>query len=350
MKTQLLQDLDESRVDFVARPAAALPTASPAAEPPVAAMPSAPAPPTAAPSESAPAAPVPPAPVYAAPRAAVWSFKDRPSAPEATAPPPEAPKSTLVPAPELQAALDGGAPEMVMPKAIIWPSDQPDAQANPALVAARAEPEPPLVERVNKAPWVALGMTALMMVAAGAYWLHRESKIDDTMALLATKGAPAPSAFVTDGARKNAPSAVAVPASEPVAASIGSEALATPQPAAPAPAPAPTRTPEAAAAALSPSEMLVLDKSAAQPERAPVMTAEPASKHPVVKAPQREKAAAVEPPQREKAAAVPPPQTAPGRVNDMAETLRQCRAMGYHETQCIERGCYTTKYGLVCKG
>jgi hypothetical protein len=34
----------------------------------------------------------------------------------------------------------------------------------------------------------------------------------------------------------------------------------------------------------------------------------------------------------------------------LAETLRQCRAAGYHATLCIKRGCTATKFGLACRG
>ena len=33
-----------------------------------------------------------------------------------------------------------------------------------------------------------------------------------------------------------------------------------------------------------------------------------------------------------------------------AETLRQCRAAGYHATRCMRRGCVATKFGLACRG
>ncbi|MBQ5950298.1 hypothetical protein KBW98_22660, partial [Massilia sp. ST3] len=66
----------------------------------------------------------------------------------------------------------------------------------------------------------------------------------------------------------------------------------------------------------------------------------------------------------------PPPRTAPPAVvraeaaspqaparadtppadGALAETLRQCRAAGYHATLCIKRGCSATKFGLACRG
>jgi hypothetical protein len=34
----------------------------------------------------------------------------------------------------------------------------------------------------------------------------------------------------------------------------------------------------------------------------------------------------------------------------LAETLRMCRAAGYHATACLKRGCEATRFGLVCRG
>ena len=36
--------------------------------------------------------------------------------------------------------------------------------------------------------------------------------------------------------------------------------------------------------------------------------------------------------------------------NKLAETLKQCRVAGYHEAQCLKRGCSMTRYGLACRG
>ena len=32
------------------------------------------------------------------------------------------------------------------------------------------------------------------------------------------------------------------------------------------------------------------------------------------------------------------------------ETLMQCRAHGYDERQCLQRGCEMTRFGFACKG
>jgi hypothetical protein len=48
--------------------------------------------------------------------------------------------------------------------------------------------------------------------------------------------------------------------------------------------------------------------------------------------------------------------SADARENDRShrqrseETLMQCRAHGYDERQCLQRGCEMTRYGFACKG
>lgn len=39
-----------------------------------------------------------------------------------------------------------------------------------------------------------------------------------------------------------------------------------------------------------------------------------------------------------------------GQESSLAETLRACRAHGYHATQCIKRECSVTRYGFACRG
>ena len=40
----------------------------------------------------------------------------------------------------------------------------------------------------------------------------------------------------------------------------------------------------------------------------------------------------------------------PDPQSPLAETLRLCRAAGYHATACLKRGCEATRFGLVCRG
>lgn len=40
----------------------------------------------------------------------------------------------------------------------------------------------------------------------------------------------------------------------------------------------------------------------------------------------------------------------PTRANTLSETLRLCRAEGYHAARCVQLACKATRYGLACKG
>ncbi len=41
---------------------------------------------------------------------------------------------------------------------------------------------------------------------------------------------------------------------------------------------------------------------------------------------------------------------APARTDRLSDTLRLCRSAGYHASQCLQRGCNATRYGLACRG
>lgn len=372
MKTQLLQDLDESGHDFVARPVG-LPKAPQAAS----ASPERKTPPP----DFAPPAPAPaPAPSYApktppagAPRAGVWSTRDRAAAfvqpPQAA---PEPAKPAARPAP-----VEEDDPAMILPQATVWPSQQAAALA--------PEPRQQNVRRWARISRWGLALIALTACIAGGLWIYQEMKIDSTLSLLAPGTAHAP-AIASVPAPPVAPVIPPDPA-PPVAASIGSEALqgapatqteaagapeapvsapvpATPVAAVPAPA-ASVAAPAATQQRTASEELVLLKPTALAPALAPAAPAQAAasrhsipSANPVPRQHRREpvEAAHVTPAHR---TASPADSDHPGKLAEMPvskrasiaeETLRQCRAMGYHQAQCIERGCYTTKFGLVCKG
>lgn len=62
--------------------------------------------------------------------------------------------------------------------------------------------------------------------------------------------------------------------------------------------------------------------------------------------------AAVEAAPDRRVARAPPKQAGRTAVQNasMAETLKACRAHGYHAAQCIKRACSVTKYGFACRG
>lgn len=44
------------------------------------------------------------------------------------------------------------------------------------------------------------------------------------------------------------------------------------------------------------------------------------------------------------------PASAAARPDRLSDTLRLCRSAGYHASQCLQRGCNATRYGLACRG
>jgi hypothetical protein len=44
------------------------------------------------------------------------------------------------------------------------------------------------------------------------------------------------------------------------------------------------------------------------------------------------------------------PEREPSARQRREETLMQCRAHGYDERQCLQRGCEMTRFGFACKG
>lgn len=144
------------------------------------------------------------------------------------------------------------------------------------------------------------GLAAVVLVAGAAAWLYTETKTDQALAVAsAALDAPVP-AYVTR-------------------APIGPVAQIDVQPSELAP--------------------LAMDFEAAVPDFAPTRAA--------AKPPRSRVRAVAKAPRR---VAPPPPDPAAIRAAQMAETLRQCRAAGYHAGQCVKRGCVATPYGIACKG
>lgn len=172
-------------------------------------------------------------------------------------------------------------------------------------VGRQIENEPHWFDRWGRqaATWSACLVMASLL-AGGGLWLYRESRIDSTLVLVAENSLPA---------RQADPTAV----------------MPTP---APAPATATSAEPDTQAVAPS-AETLVL----ATPSR------------PVASKPLQLKQKRVSTRPHPKAADLPAELEA-ARTRQLADTLKQCRAMGYHAAQCLKRGCVMTKYGLACKG
>ena len=211
----------------------------------------------------------------------------------------------------------------------------PPAQAAPPIHVV-ADARPP-ARTASKAGTLGASLLGMLMVGLIGMWMYKETKLDNTMALLAHTSAPAaalkapppspPAPAVATGSaelpamvmlREPAGQAGPVPAPDQAPARTLADPVAKPARAAAEPAPEPAR----------PSHR---SRTKASPVLASV-PAKPTPRHPKT------------------IPAASAPAAAPARADSMAETLRLCRAAGYHTTQCIERGCTATRYGLVCRG
>ncbi len=205
--------------------------------------------------------------------------------------------------PEPETYAEASEPEPAEADASPFASERAD------WVGAQVESEPHWFDRWGRraAIWGA-GLTLASLLAGGGLWLYQERSIDRTLVLVAKSSLPAPQASPSSLAP--APAASAQPAALP-------QQPATTQAAPPPPAaPAPVASSEPEPIAPKPVQAQQKRVSTRLPPRTSLATAEPESTH----------------------------------AGQMAETLRQCRAMGYHAAQCLKRGCVSTKYGLACRG
>lgn len=364
MKSQLLEDFGDSR---------SLPAVpSPVSPPP---------PPQAVPE---PAPQVQASSGVPAPRPRVWRAR-RASAPpvwrarEAAAPESVAPE---VPPPSEPAPV----PSEPAPMFASRPAPQPAADVIPSF-ASRAPDgalrfpvtHPSWFERSGRrlVAWGAAALLAVAVVGAGA-WVYQDRKVAATLALVAGESTPAavivpyvppapelapPLVLVKPGTSTPEPAPemddsrqldVRLPASAGEVEEGEEEKFAeTAVKAAPAAA-------AMVAAAPAPKAKPEVRKEA---ERKPTPRKEPVkkvqSKEEARKADTRKAAAKSEPrkadakkTERKTAARTAPPSkpAAAEPALSQAETLRQCRAAGYHASQCARRGCVATRFGLACRG
>jgi hypothetical protein len=193
---------------------------------------------------------------------------------------------------------------------------------------------------------IAAGLLA--MLAAGALWVVQETRVEGALSVVANTSpvtGPAGAPALVRTAPLAAPPAAAGAAIRPVTAPA--------DPAAPSPAPvevpATPSKPEAAR-----PEAAATDAADADPRTVVSVTIPPAAV-PDVNVPvrhtarrERERAAARQ--RRTVASSQPKAPAEPTGRQRREETLLQCRAHGYNERQCIQRGCVMTRFGLACKG
>lgn len=174
----------------------------------------------------------------------------------------------------------------------------------------------------------------LAAVAAGGLWLYEENRVEGALVVVAnTSPAPAAAPSGAQAFPAGSPSAVPAMPSTPAPAADDAVKPLPPQPGpdvAAAPPPAADATPAADARTVVPVDV--------DPPRRAARHATPARKHAAAKS------------RRAQARDEPPASATPSPRQRREETLMQCRAHGYDERQCIQRGCTMTRYGLACKG
>jgi hypothetical protein len=233
--------------------------------------------------------------------------------------------------------------------------------------------------------WAAAGVL-LAMVAAGGLWLYQQRQDEGALVLLANTSSAPPTGITRQAAPRALP---ALPAS--------TELAATPKPPATAPAASPVVTPvtpvtptEPAARDITPlaqdaplsstnavGRSTVASTASAAGDTANGTTVEApgvkavdtaaAAKRAELSPSSRVKSRAEPQTKRQREAARKQTKTVASaarregaREGERAgersyrqryeETLMQCRAHGYDERQCLQRGCEMTRFGFACKG
>ena len=358
MKNRLLEDFGDSQSAVPVRPVRRVQAAPPPA-------------PQAGVAPSHPPAPAAMPQTPARQRAGVWRSRTQvePPAPPANAFVPPRVEPTMAPPapPEPPRASPRIAPEIAS-----FSSREPDWS-----IPLQPEPAPWTERWGRKALGWTIGLAVVVAVAGTAAWMVQETRVESTLAVVADH-TPAQAA-------PQAPAVLAAaPVPEPGAETLPPLKLLPREPAATAPAapePAPpaqqdmtmaTAAPDSAGdAALEPAEAVPAAIGAAAAAASAKAAAQPPAKKPAAKRTQERRLAAAAPakrtrpetrkpspkPARETAVARAPAPPArqvsaeqPDPESPLAETLRLCRAAGYHATACLKRGCEATRFGLVCRG
>jgi hypothetical protein len=245
------------------------------------------------------------------------------------------------PAPATAAPLSTHEPIVTDPETPLSPAPDPGAAAPedvaatddlPAWLSERLrEDEEREAARDRRRRWMrralAGGGVALLALLAGAgWWVVQENRVDGTLSVVAnTRASPQTAAPL---------------------ARAGAGTPASTQ----ARAPAPDRAPATGSEAPDPATVTV----PASPDAA--TAAEPSASEeagPQVRTTRHRRNASASAPAGIPAAAAAPRTKAgaeAGAAHRREETLLQCRALGYDEAQCQRRGCAMTRFGLACRG
>lgn len=242
------------------------------------------------------------------------------------------------------------------PTAPAWPQG-PSSGGDPDWLTERLARDAALQERTEwnglwrrrLASWGAAGVL-LALLAGGGLWLYEQSRVEGALVVVANTN-PAPEAHTPRPVGMPAPAVV--PASPPVAAIDTSGAAAASvqgaEPSVPAAASGTvesagegatggTAGPSTAAGSAEPQAPAFADRSVV-----PVATDAP----PPAK-PKHKRVRATRHAEPEARADIREGERSYRQRYE--ETLMQCRAHGYDERQCLQRGCEMTRYGFACKG
>jgi hypothetical protein len=200
------------------------------------------------------------------------------------------------------------------------------------------------------AAWGGAGVL-LALLAGGGLWLYEQSQVEGALVVVANTN-PAPAGAATPPVIGRA--TPGLPAVAPVSSSVLAPAT-----------PVPTQVPEVnnaagpdavgglAGASTGASS---LEKTVTEPPVQPaietdarsvaaVSLAQPDTMKPT---PRRQRSHVRKHPKADTSAAIPDHE--PSHRQRREETLMQCRAHGYDERQCFQRGCEMTRFGFACKG
>lgn len=326
-------------------------------------------------------------PSASAPEAAHRVWKSRPTVPAPL--PPVAAKvwrQALAPSPAVDSAPAVAEPVPVpVPVPVLEPAAAPPTPVPAPSLSTLGElpprqvaPNVPSAPNGRRAAMLSAAVLGVALLGGAGYWLQQGSAGKTSQAILlpgAKPAAPSAPAVAPTVAPAVAPAVaqIVAPVGTPPAAETEPPPMVLLEERLPPAAATPVLAAAPAVVATAPVKEVV--KEAVKPAaRAPVKKApkvavkaqakeqdkaqaKPRDKAPAKalvkaqnKAPARAPAKAVD-----KLAARTPSRPAPAAperapVYDMAETLRQCRAAGYHNVQCIERKCVATKFGLACRG
>jgi hypothetical protein len=240
-----------------------------------------------------------------------------------------------------------------------WPPGMP-LGGDPDWLTERLARDAALQERTEwnglwkrrLAAWGAAGVL-LALLMGGGLWLYEQSRVEGALVVVANTN-PAPDARTLQPAGVPAPVAVPVPMHAPVSAPVPAgppmanidrpAALATP---AAAPVQAADSGLDAVGGTAGPSTAsgAAETQTPAFADRTVVPVATDAAAAPK---PKRKHSRVSRHGDQEASAEVP--QSERSYRQRYEETLMQCRAHGYDDRQCLQRGCEMTRYGFACKG